>query len=498
MKKSLTFIMLLAAVSCAKEQGQVAPEPPLNDSPVQAPVQATADNFKDGNLSTKTVISQSGTNPPTFAWKSGDVIGVVPADGKTYQTNFEVKEISSDPKQASFDGGEWALKSGRSYTSYYPCQRLAAISGDELDFSFLGQEQKANDNLEHLGKYDYMYASAVTPVDNKLNFSFKHLISLVRFCLTVPMEARCSGVVLESTENWFAEKLYLRLNDGATRAGTLLKSYQLPLNNIDVSTGSVLTVWLAVMPTASLKGKTLNVTLNSNKGPVFCSISITDEWKAGTAYSYTCTLHESAPELVDLGLSVKWSSCNIGASSPEGYGDYYAWAELDPYYESGQAQSPSPAWRSGKSAGYAWKSYKYCEVNTDGSLKSLTKYNSSDKNATILADDDIATKKYGANWHIPTETEWRELYNNCNWAWTQQSGVNGYLVSSKTKSASIFLPAAGKREDTNRLGTSDGYYWSSTLKYPLDLAFCFNFEENGKYFSNYHRRIGFTIRPVCK
>ena len=97
--------MLLAAVSCAKEQGQVAPEPPLNDSPVQAPVQATADNFKDGNLSTKTVISQSGTNPPTFAWKSGDVIGVVPADGKTYQTNFEVKEISSDPKQASLTVG---------------------------------------------------------------------------------------------------------------------------------------------------------------------------------------------------------------------------------------------------------------------------------------------------------------------------------------------------------------------------------------------------------
>lgn len=98
-----------------------------------------------------------------------------------------------------------------------------------------------------------------------------------------------------------------------------------------------------------------------------CTITATLE-----SFSATCnvTVRPSKDDCVDLGLSVKWTTCNVGATSPEDYGDYFAWGETEPYYEPDYAQSSSPVWKSGKSEGYSWPSYKYCE----GSFMSITKY----------------------------------------------------------------------------------------------------------------------------
>ena len=110
------------------------------------------------------------------------------------------------------------------------------------------------------------------------------------------------------------------------------------------------------------------------------------------------------------------------------------------------------AWKNGKSAGYNWASYKWC----NGSSSTLTKYNTRSyfgtlDNKTVLdQEDDVASVKLGGKWRMPTDTEWTELRTKCTWAWTDNysgTGVKGRVVTG-TNGKSIFLPAAGSRDDS--------------------------------------------------
>ena len=212
------------------------------------------------------------------------------------------------------------------------------------------------------------------------------------------------------------------------------------------------------------------------------------------------------PEAVDLGLpsGVKWASFNLGASSPEEYGDYYAWGEIEPYYSS-----PDPlTWKEWKEAGYAWASYKW----SDGSDTSLTKYNtlsshgSTVDNKTVLdPEDDAAHAALGGNWRMPTDAECAELLYYSTWEWTDNyngSGVAGWIFTSNVEGYTdkrIFLPAAGIGYNAriSSIG-SYGYYWSSSLRpdYPYRAWFVY-FSSNDVYRSNYIRRFGGqSVRPV--
>ena len=210
---------------------------------------------------------------------------------------------------------------------------------------------------------------------------------------------------------------------------------------------------------------------------------------------------------VDLGLSVKWATCNVGASKPEEYGDYFAWGETEPYY-NGDSQNPT-GWKSGKSSGYWWSSYKYCK----GGPTTMTKYcnNSSygfigftDSKTVLDPEDDVAHVNWGGDWRMPTKAEFDELRNtsNCTWTWTTVNGVNGYKVVSKKSGYEgnyIFLPAAGYRLGTSLDGVgSYGRYWSSSLytDYPIGayvLSFNLAYYDKG----NGARYAGLSVRPVC-
>ena len=220
-------------------------------------------------------------------------------------------------------------------------------------------------------------------------------------------------------------------------------------------------------------------------------------WGGCTA---TCTVTVlSIPTAVDLGLpsGIKWASFNMGAQAPEEYGDYYAWGETEPYYSS---QSPL-TWKDGKT-GYNWASYKWC----NGSSTTLTKYNTKDSYGTVDSktvldpEDDVAYVKLGGKWRMPTDAEWTELREKCNWTWTTQNGVKGYLVTSKTNGNSIFLPAAGYRDATDLSGTEIyGYYWTSSLRTQVPyIAY------DGLFYSTYirtsesNRYLGHSVRPVSK
>ena len=208
------------------------------------------------------------------------------------------------------------------------------------------------------------------------------------------------------------------------------------------------------------------------------------------------------PEVVDLGLSVKWASCNLGASKPEEYGDYYAWGEIKPHYYPGNAQSQDPSWISGKETGYDWDSYKWCW----GDISYLTKYCNDIKygvngfidNKSILdPGDDAAFMNLGGKWRMPTKAEQDELRNDCSWEWTSINGINGQKVTGPNGN-SIFLPAAGYRDGTNLNNVgSDGQYWSSILSEDKtsNAYYLYVYPQN-VYWNDYDRCCGFSIRPV--
>ena len=192
----------------------------------------------------------------------------------------------------------------------------------------------------------------------------------------------------------------------------------------------------------------------------------------------------SAQEPVDLGLSVKWASCNLGASRPEKYGSYYAWGETKTklYYD--------------------WNTYKWCVRVFDR----LTKYNFNahygrvDQKQTLEADDDAARVKWGEKWRMPTVAELRELMEECTWEQTVLNKVHGYKISGKKPGYTdkwIFLPFAGSRRGFHlEYDEQICELWTASLDTEQFGAFALSAGESVKCLTS-SRRLGCPIRPVC-
>ena len=172
-------------------------------------------------------------------------------------------------------------------------------------------------------------------------------------------------------------------------------------------------------------------------------------------------------EWVDLGLSVLWATCNVGASNPSDYGGYYAWGETT------------------TKSSYTEDNSRTYEVSM-GDISGNPQY-------------DAATANWGSGWRMPTEAELEELEDKCDWEWTRQGGSNGYKVTGPNGN-SIFLPAAGRRDGTSlyNAGVNGGYCGSSPLVSESDtLLECILF-----FYSGYHsvvwdyRYYGGSVRPV--
>lgn len=212
----------------------------------------------------------------------------------------------------------------------------------------------------------------------------------------------------------------------------------------------------------------------------------------------TVTVLESDPviEAVNLGLSVMWATCNVGARSPEDYGNYYAWGETD------------------VKEIYSWDTYKFRISGNDRSNIILSKYNTSSSNGTVddktvlEAEDDVAHVKWGGDWRMPSKAEFVELINNCNWVWTTLNGVPGYRVTSKKTGFTdnyIFLPAAGFRGSSVFVNEgSECNYWSNTLPFaktsdaisdPI-YAYGISYSPSDEYASGLSRYWGYQVRPV--
>ena len=205
------------------------------------------------------------------------------------------------------------------------------------------------------------------------------------------------------------------------------------------------------------------------------------------------------PTPVDLGLSVKWASFNLGASKPSEYGGYYQWEGTKEVSDTGiYLDWDNCPYHTGSGAKTGWTKY-----NTKSS------YGTVDNKTVLESMDDAATVALGVEWRIPTNKEWRELCDtdNCSWTWTTIDGVNGYKVQSKKHGYTdnwIFLPAAGYRYggSLNNVG-SYGSYWSSDLyivgwtDYPYG-AYGTDFNSSNVSRSCSNRYYGQSVRPVSE
>ena len=247
-----------------------------------------------------------------------------------------------------------------------------------------------------------------------------------------------------------------------------------------------------------IEGTECTLIATANEGYTFTNWTENDELVSTDAnYTFTVTADRnlvanftssgsSDHDYVDLGLpsGTLWATCNVGANSPEEYGDYFAWGETQPKDT------------------YNWNSYLYC----NGCENSLTKYCNNpdygyngytDTLTILLPEDDAATANWGTDWRMPTREEWAELYYNTTCTWTTQNGMSGRLFTASNGN-SIFLPAAGYRSDGELYCVgSSGYYWTSSRILGGSEAWLFYFDSGFCSVWTYAgRNVGRSVRAV--
>ena len=357
-----------------------------------------------------------------------------------------------------------------SYGKHYPSYPLVGV---EMDLSTL-------DN-------DVLYtteASTATRDNPEATISFSHALARVTLSVKVSEEseeATLTSANLYSTFYEIATNAYLYFSDSALAFlnNNLTNEASIDCEATLSSTQST-DIDILIYPTTAER-ITASLVIDDTTYEFEFPTSLTDTWEAGCQYTYPITLTISSAteddstgdgttdyngyEAVDLGLSVKWATMNLGADSPEDYGNYYAWGETS------------------KKSSYSTSATFNVSMNDFSGDETY----------------DAATANWGGSWRMPTSTEIKELIDNCTWTWTTQNSVNGYIVTG-TNGNSIFFPASGYRSGSKSYyGGSNGYYWSSTPRggyYNYD-AYNLYFSSGGGYYREYTTRsFGLTVRPV--
>ena len=193
------------------------------------------------------------------------------------------------------------------------------------------------------------------------------------------------------------------------------------------------------------------------------------------SYEETISGEENGHAYVDLGLpsGLKWATCNVGATSPEAYGEYYAWGEITTKTE--YTEENSLTWGLGIS-----------ELQSQGYI---------DGTGNLTSSHDAATANWGGDWRMPTEEEQQELVDNCTWTWMTHNGVDGCKVTGPNGN-SVFFPAAGTIYDMSFLNAGEvGHYWGSTWDEEYYHGHELRINDVPSVYFNYSRN-GQSVRPV--
>lgn len=335
------------------------------------------------------------------------------------------------------------------YSWYWSSTPVGSNIGDAYNLYF-------NSRGQNKGDYERYYGQSVRPVRSRVGIETSYVTaSVVEFTdITAIIKAYASDGGAEFTERG----LYYGTNPNPSETDN-----KVVLEN---EVGLITNVLIDLTPNTTY----------------YVKAYATNE--TGTSYSevmtFTTLENPKEYEYVDLGLpsGLKWATCNIGANSPEEYGNYYAWGEVVTKREYSSSNCPT----SGLTPS---------QLQAQGYI---------DGEGNLTAQYDAATLNWGGNWRLPTKAEMQELIDNCTWEWTTQNGVKGYKITSKHNSNYIFLPAAGFRSGLSLYNAGNcGHYWSSTPSASSGVSACYlSFCSDDPHMGDYSRYYGLLVRPVLE
>ena len=280
--------------------------------------------------------------------------------------------------------------------------------------------------------------------------------------------------VPDGKKNYFAEGISLDCS-----ATEVKVAFQINVDwSMQVDAGEGMDPWCSVAPASGSSGlQEVTVSVSHNTTDEIRSARIRLTSGTVNVAEIEVTQEATIYEAVDLGLSVKWATFNVGAKSPEEYGGYYAWGET---------------WE--KKNYDLFRSKYYIDTNGDG-IKDTWQNIGENISGT---EYDVAHVEWGGSWRMPTLDEIKELLDKCSWEWTTVNGVNGQKVTGPSGN-SIFLPAAGFRVDTELRDYSTSY-WASSLYEGFGgvYANCLTLDSNGCFLNAFVRFAGKSVRPVTE
>lgn len=485
--------MLLAACSSSDELQQQTAQP--ENGGWSEYVTITAGTPGDAGTTTggSRRVAVNTDNPQKSLWEEGDKLTIW--TGETCST----ENMSQNGFTLTSGVGEGTAKfSGRIVSPTMPTNATKliaiidnendAIDADEGDIVYVDLSTQRYCTAESALDHELFYA---TSTNGARNFTFTHKLALIKW--TIKVNGASAGDKCDITlgdklyGDVLASYYYFDPNTGKEKYG--YDENDITLKDVTLTSANSTELYVVMAP-ASYTGITATLTMTSGEkaGQIaFGYLGDGNSISFAENKYYTAGINEFTPnEYVDLGLpsGTKWALHNLGATSPEEYGDYYAWGETEPYYSS---LSPL-VWKPGKEEGYSPESY-FDNTYTKYSVISYT---------TLEDDDDAATVNWGSEWCIPTKVQMQELLDETDKEWTTINGVSGYKFMNKTNhSQYIFLPAAGYYSDTilHDSGTNLSY-WTDEAEFEYDNAHYLYKDSYGISMSDDCRFFGFSVRPV--
>ncbi len=460
----------LSLVSCSKNE----PAPTSEGQPLTLTV------TMPGNAGTRAVyeanILYGAFKGLKTKWELGDEIAVGDYFSEEIAT-FRAVSVSDDGKTATFAGNALAawgtISDGHEFWSCYPAELV-------LDWRHQDGTLANLPNHDFLWMYSTYSAGGLILDDTYRDIYIFRFPKGFAFC-----DKEVNGDVLLE---FSGENAFSTYNSGTDSFTPAIGKDIIHVGPVSVSAGALTEdVYVAVadgFKAYPLQELNIGVMPEDFSWALKYQLDYPDGMNSGNVYTITSVskLQLLADvQFVDLGLSsgLKWAKWNLGATSPEEYGNYYAWGETAPKTD------------------YSWATYF---DNPSGDGATFTKYAKTLK-TLLQPEDDAAQVTLGGKFRMPTPADWKELIENCSWTWkttTDEYGTKGYEVTA-ANGKTIFLPAAGYQDGTIRIDVgSVGYYWCSPL-YPdsSDLAYRLDFNYESIYRRSATRSSGFSVRAVC-
>ena len=492
-KRQLTYgamaamTLALGLTSCQNELAELTPS---------GGERITLSVTQDDAAGTRTYLNDD----KKVVWSTGDALSLF--DTKNVNQVFELTK-GAGSTTGEF-GGTVSLGSRKEYCAVYPYGAGYTISSGTVTGVTLPAEQTAVAN-----GFDKSAAIMTGYTTDAKNLAFKQLCAFVQ----ITTESATKKIVFKTngTES-LAGTLSVAIDEEGigtatvTSGGTGTVTLVPAGNEETIAAGTYL---IAVLPGTLEEGFTMEIesaegddlTRSYNGSTsVLSRAAVINMGTASVANGWTATIDGYG--YVDLGITsggkkLLFATCNVGASSPEEYGDYFAWGATEPYYTGYTMDGTSvnvTSWKDGMSDGYALANAPFY------SGSAYTTYTTTGE--VLAAEHDAARANMGGEWRMPTNEEMQALYDNTTNEWTadyNNTGIKGRIFTGKGNYAnsSLFLPAAGLFGGTScNDGGSSGGYWSSTL-YGSTGGRYLSFNSGDVSPQSYdYRYNGFSVRAV--